>query len=213
MMMNRDRLGFWVKFVAIFLAAIFLLSFIFMGVGTNIQYNLFDLFGNNNQQQGGATVSADEQIKRAEKDVEKNPKDPQAVQTLAGLYLQNSRPDDATRVLEKGREDMPKNAEIANALGSVYAQQAQAAPGKGKEKLFTKAGDAFADATKIEPKNENSYYFAGQSYDQAGDKAQAIKFYNGYLDQAPKGEQAKAVKDRISQILSGENTSGATGGG
>ncbi|HET7478880.1 MAG TPA: tetratricopeptide repeat protein [Rubrobacteraceae bacterium] len=214
MMMNRDRLGFWTKVFAIGLAAVFLLSFIFMGVGTNINYNLFDLFGGNkNAKQGGQTVSAQEQIRQAEKQVEKNPKDPQAVQTLAALYYQNNRPDDATKVLEKGRKDMPKNADIANTLGSVYAQQAQAASDKEKEKLFAKAGDSFADATKLEPKSADSYYFAGQAYDQAGDSAKAIEYYNGYLDRAPKGDQAKAVKDRISQILKGENTTGASGGG
>ena len=34
MMMNRDRLGFWVRLVSIVLAAFFLLSFFFLGLGT-----------------------------------------------------------------------------------------------------------------------------------------------------------------------------------
>ena len=42
MMMNRDRLSFWVRLVAIVLAAFFLISFIFLGLGTNISYNLFE---------------------------------------------------------------------------------------------------------------------------------------------------------------------------
>ena len=37
MMMNRDRLSFWVRLVAILLAAFFLISFIFLGIGTNVQ--------------------------------------------------------------------------------------------------------------------------------------------------------------------------------
>ena len=51
MMMNRERISFWVRLVAILLAAVFLISFIFLGIGTNIQYNLFDLFGNQQKQQ------------------------------------------------------------------------------------------------------------------------------------------------------------------
>ena len=49
MMMNRERLSFWVRLVAILLAAVFIISFVFLGVGTNIQYNIFDLFGNQDQ--------------------------------------------------------------------------------------------------------------------------------------------------------------------
>ena len=49
MMMNRERIGFWVRLVSILLAAVFLISFIFLGVGTNLQYNVFDLFGNQDQ--------------------------------------------------------------------------------------------------------------------------------------------------------------------
>jgi len=41
MMMNRDKLNFWVRVVAIVLSAFFLISFIFLGVGTNISYNVF----------------------------------------------------------------------------------------------------------------------------------------------------------------------------
>ena len=51
MMMNRDRLSFWVRLVSIVLAAFFLISFIFLGIGTNISYNLFELIGNQDQQQ------------------------------------------------------------------------------------------------------------------------------------------------------------------
>jgi hypothetical protein len=36
MMMNRERISFWVRLVAIVLAAFFLISFIFLGVGTNV---------------------------------------------------------------------------------------------------------------------------------------------------------------------------------
>ena len=46
MMMNRERIGFWVRVVAIVLSAFFLISFIFLGVGTNLSYNVFSLFGN-----------------------------------------------------------------------------------------------------------------------------------------------------------------------
>ena len=50
MMMNREKLGFWVRLVSIVLAAFFVVSFIFMGLGTNVNYNLFDLIVFSDQQ-------------------------------------------------------------------------------------------------------------------------------------------------------------------
>ena len=53
MMMNRERIGFWVRLVAILLSVFFIGSFIFVGLGTNVSYNLFELIGGFEQQQGG----------------------------------------------------------------------------------------------------------------------------------------------------------------
>jgi cytochrome c-type biogenesis protein CcmH/NrfG len=209
MMMNRERIGFWVRLVSILLAVFFIGSFIFVGLGTNLNYNLFDLIGGSDQQQqGGQTVGPQEQIEQAEKELEQNPKDPEAIKNLAVLYYQNGRLDDAIRVLERGREVAPDDEEIPILLGQIYSRQAQATPGEEQKKLYEKAGDAYAAATEIEPKNEDAYLLAGEAYDQADQPAQAIKYYNGYLDRAPEGEQAQAVKDRISALLAGGETTG-----
>ena len=209
MMMNRERIGFWVRLVSILLAVFFIGSFIFVGLGTNLNYNLFDLIGGSDQQQqGGKTVGPQEQIEQAEKELEQNPKDPEAIKNLAVLYYQNGRLEDSIRVLERGREVAPDDEEIPILLGQIYSRQAQATPGEEQKKLYEKAGDAYAAATEIEPKNEDAYLLAGGAYDQADQPAQAIKYYNRYLDRAPEGEQAQAVKDRISALLAGGETTG-----
>jgi regulator of sirC expression with transglutaminase-like and TPR domain len=96
-------------------------------------------------------------------------------------------------------------------LGEVYSRQAQvAADEKQRKELYGKAGAAYAAAAETEPDNEDAYLLAGQAYDQADEPAQAIKYYNGYLDREPEGEEAKAVKERISTLLEGpETTTGA----
>ena len=210
MMMNREKIGFWVRLVSILLAVFFVGSFIFMGLGTNVNYNLFDLIGGSDQQQGQQpTDQIQQQIEQAEKELEENPKDPEAIKTLAALYFQENRLDDAVRVLEEGRDAAPKDAEIPVFLGQIYSQQAQATPGGEQKGLYKKAGDAYAAATELEPENEEAYLLAGAAYDQAGEPAQAIKYWNGYLELKPEGEQAAAVKERISALLKGENTTGS----
>jgi cytochrome c-type biogenesis protein CcmH/NrfG len=209
MMMNRERIGFWVRIVAILLAFFFVASFIFVGLGTNVNYNLFDLIGGQDQPPGGQTVDPEDQIAEAEKELEENPEDLDAIKELAALYYQNGRYDDAARVLERGREVAPKDEEIAFTLGQVYLQAAQSTPGEEQEALYEQAGDAFAQAVELEPSNEDAYLFAGESYDRAGQPAEAIKYYNGYLDREPEGEQSEAVKERISALLeSGGETPG-----
>jgi cytochrome c-type biogenesis protein CcmH/NrfG len=212
MMMNRDRLSFWVRLVSIVLAAFFLLSFIFLGLGTNISYNLFELIGNQDQQQQQADQTPDpqEQIAQAEKALEKDPKDPEKIKDLAALYYTAGRYDDAIQVLQRGREVAPQDEEIPTLLGQIYSQQAQAEKGEKQKELLKKAGDAFAAAAEAEPDNAEAYLLAGQAYDQAGRPADAIEYYNGYLDLEPKGENAKKVKDRISALLEGGGSSGSS---
>lgn len=210
-MMNRDRMGFWVRLVAILLAFFFVASFVFVGLGTNVSYNLFDLIGGEDQPPGGQTTDPQDQIEEAEQELEKNPDDPDAVKELAALYYQNGRYDDAARVLQDGREAAPNDAEIPFLLGQVYLQEAQATPGEEQDRLYSQAGDAFAEAAEIEPDNEDAYLFAGESYDRAGEPAEAIKYYNGYLDLEPEGEQSEAVEERISALLEGGGET--TGGG
>ena len=215
MMMNRDKLNFWVRIFAFVIAGVFIFSFAFLGVGGGL--NPLDLFGNKNssqqQQQPGQTVNLQDQIQQAKKNLDKNPKNADAIRSLAILYYRDNQPDKAAQVLEKGRKTLPKNPDIANLSGQVYAQQAQtAAPGQPQKKLYGKSADAFAAATKLQPKNAQSYLYAGQSYDQAGQPAEAIKYWNGYLDLEPKGQQAKQVKDQISQLLKGGGSTGGVSG-
>jgi cytochrome c-type biogenesis protein CcmH/NrfG len=209
MMMNRDRLSFWVRLVSIVLAAFFLISFIFLGLGTNISYNLFEVLGNQDQQQQQANQAPDpqEQIADAEKALEKDPKDPEKIKDLAVLYYTAGRYDDAIRVLQRGREVDPKDEEIPALIGQIYSQQAQAEKGEKQKELLMKAGDAFAASAEAEPDNAEAYLLAGQAYDQAGQPADAIEYYNGYLDLEPKGENAEKVKDRISALLEGSASS------
>jgi cytochrome c-type biogenesis protein CcmH/NrfG len=209
MMMNRNRLSFWVRLVSIVLAAFFLLSFIFLGLGTNISYNLFELIGNQDQQQKQADQAPDppEQIAEAEKALEKDPKNSEKIKDLAALYYTAGRYDDAIQILQLGREVAPQDEEIPALMGQIYTQQAQAEKGEKQKELLKKAGDAFAASAEANPDNAEAYLLAGQAYDQAGQPADAIEYYNGYLDLEPKGEKAEKVKDRISALLEGGKSS------
>ena len=205
MMMNRKRLGRVMAVVAVVLAAFFLLSSVLIGLGmSGGGYNLLELFGNRNQpQQPDQGPTAQDAIDEAKKDLEQNPRDPDAITDLGGLYAQNGQYDEAVKVLQDGREAVPNNAEIPALLGAVYAQQAAGVDPKEQKELYAKAGDSFGVAAEKEGQDEDLYLQAGQSYEQAGEPAEAIKYYNGYLDLEPEGQEAEQVKDRIAALLEG----------
>ena len=214
MMLDRDRLNFWVRFVAIGLSVVFIGSFVLFGIGSNVAYSPMEIFGGgDNDQPAGQTVSSDDQIQTAEQELEQNPEDPDAIVSLAALYYQNNQFEEAEKVLKEGRDAAPQEEDVPMLLGQVYYQQAQAAQGEEQKELYAQAGDAYASATEIDKENEDAYLAAGDAYDQADQPSEAIKYWNVYLEMEPEGEQAEAVKERISALLEGGMTRGESGGG
>lgn len=218
MMMNRDKLGLWARIGAILLAVLFILSGVLFGMTSNSSYNLFDLFGGNSQdQQAAQTTGSQEQIDRTRAELRENPEDPRLIRRLAGLYLQNGQTSDAVRVLEDGRKVAPDDPSLPLVLGQAYDQQAQAlTEEQERQDTYTRAGDSYVAATEIEAnerRDAQAFLLAGQAYEQAGDKGRAIQYWNEYLKIEPEGEQADAVKERISTLLKGGETTGAAGAG
>lgn len=215
MMLDRKKISFWTRIAAIALAVIFVGSFIFLGIGTSLNYNLFELLGGSSKGKEESTSTADDdQVARAQKDLEADPQNPKVIRRLAGLYLQNGQTDSAVEVLEQGREIAPEDPIIPLYLGQAYDQKAQGLTSDEAERKATyeKAGDAYAAATEAKGDQPQAYLLAGQAYEQAGEKGKAIQYYNGYLKLQPESTQADAVKEHITTLLKGETTGGATGG-
>src|SRR5215210_138503 len=215
MMLDRDKITFWTRLGAIVLAVIFVGSFVFMGVGSNVNLNLLDLLGGNSgaQEEQQQTTSSQEQIAQAQQELEENPENPKTIRRLAGLYIQNGQTSEAREVLERGREVAPDDLVISLYLGQAYEREAQAQTDEEKRKAtYEQAGDAYAAAAELQPEKPQAYLAAGQSYEQAGEKGKAIQYWNDYLKLEPNGEQADAVKERISSLLAGEETTGGAAG-
>jgi cytochrome c-type biogenesis protein CcmH/NrfG len=215
MMLDRDKITFWTRLGAIALAVIFVGSFVFMGVGSSINLNLLDLLGGNSgaQEDQQQTTSSEEQITQAQQELDEDPENPRIIRRLAGLYIQNGQTDQAVQVLESGREVAPDDPVIALYLGQAYEREAQAQTDEEERKAtYKQAGDAYAAAAELQEDKPQAYLAAGQAYEQAGDKGRAIEYWNGYLRLDPEGEQADAVKERISNLIEGEETTGGMGG-
>jgi predicted Zn-dependent protease len=214
MMLNRDKITFWTRLGAITLAVIFVFSGIIYGVGTS--GSLLDVFGSDSQgqEQEQTTADSQEQIIRAEQELEEDPENSRIIRRLAGLYIQDGRTEEATEVLERGREAAPEDPVIPLYLGQAYERRAQAQTDEEERKAtYKQAGEAYAAAAELQSDKPQAYLSAGQAYEQAGDKGRAIQYWNGYLELEPEGEQADAVKERIATLLEGEDATGGADGG
>lgn len=201
-MLDRQRINLLTRIGALLLALVFIGSFVLMGVGSTFpSYNIFELFG------GGAQTtpqgnSLQTQIQQAEGDVKANPKDANAVKRLAYLYIQDNQLDKSAAVLEDGQKNSPQDSDIPLLLGQVYQQQAQDEKDPKKQRaLNKKAGDEYAAATKLSPKNAQTFLLAGDAYETAGEPALAVEYWNGYLALEPTGQKADQVKQKISNML------------
>jgi tetratricopeptide (TPR) repeat protein len=225
MMLDRDKVTFWTRLGAIALAVIFVGSFVFMGVGTDINYNLFDLLNDGSaakeekeqKEQKEQKNDTQEQMAQAQQEFEEDPENPRVIKRLAGLYIQNGRTDEAAEVLERGREVAPDDPAIPLNLGQVYEREAQGLTDEEeRQAAYSQAGDAYAAAAEIQgdrPRpTAQAYLAAGQAYEQAGEQSKAIQYWNEYLKLEPEGEQADAVKERIQGLLKGEQQTDATEG-
>lgn len=212
MMMDRNRLSFWTRLVAIVLAAGFLFSSVLYGFTATGSYNLLEVFGGDQQSQQQQPQNLAPQIDEAKQNLQETPKDPEAIKDLGTLYLSDGQTSEGISVLEDGMEAAPDDAEIPMLLGQARLQQAQAQPEGERKDAFRQSGEAFAAATERAPEDADAFLNAGSAYEQAEESGEAIQYYNGYLDLEPDTEQAGQVKDRIQTLLD-EGGSGASGGG
>ncbi len=209
MMLDRDKITFWTRLGAIALAVVFVGSFLFMGVGSEVNISILDLFGGGSGAQEEQTTAADEQVAQAEQALEEDPENPRAIKRLGALYLQEGQTDRAVEVLEKGREVAPDDSVIPLYLGQAHDRKAQGTADEDERKdAYKQAGDAYAAATEIQESKPQPYLLAGQAYEQAGEKGRAIQYWNGFLKLEPEGEQADAVKEQIDTLLKGGDTTG-----
>ena len=84
MMLDRDKITFWTRLGAIALAVIFVGSFVFMGVGTDINYNLFDLLNDGSEakeekEQKDQKNDSREQMAQAEQELEEDPENSRVI--------------------------------------------------------------------------------------------------------------------------------------
>ena len=69
-----------------------------------------------------------------------------------------------------------------------------------KKRNYDAAIERFQDATRYKPRFARAYRLLGEAYDKKGEKAEAVKSYQKYLEILPSAEDVGKVRKRIDKL-------------
>jgi tetratricopeptide (TPR) repeat protein len=116
-----SRLRRHAKWVYVFLAVVFALGFVVLGIGSG-STGITDILRGNF---GGGSGSTSSQIKDQQQKIDRNPKSIDAYLNLSTLYQQDQKTPQAIATLEQAAKVDPKNLDVLNRLAGIYRTQAE----------------------------------------------------------------------------------------
>lgn len=201
MLLDRRRIRRWGKWIALLLAIVFAGGFLFLGVGYGgAGFNLSSIFTGKSQSPAQANTPQ-EKINAYEAQLQKNPKDVQALLGLATVYQENSQLKTAAAVLEQVLVVDPSQKDVYLRLANIYTD-ATVLDYQGAIRILNKA-------TQVDPNNPDIYLKLGIVQNTMGNKSAAVLAWNKYLQLAPNGDNAQVVKDEIAKLTAPTTTTTA----
>lgn len=215
MLLDRRKIRKWAKWVALALAVIFALSFLFMGVGYGgAGFNISEIFtsgGCSSDNSTTATSTVEEQLTAFDKALQANPNDTVALLGVANLFkkLYDQGEGNGTQYLltsAKYLEQLvtvdPTQKDVYLRLANIYLSQ---------EVLdYTSAVAILNKAVTADPQNADVYLKLGIAQKSLGNKSAAVLAWQKYLELAPNGESAATVKDQIAKLTATTTTTAAS---
>ena len=214
MLLDRRKIRRWAKWVALALAIIFVVSFLFLGVGYGgAGFNISQIFTNGGCTSKTATTQAqttNAQIAAYEQTLKTNPKDKDALIGLANVYQQiydsgQSNGDAAllkeATYLQQLIDADPTQVDVSLRLAKLY----MSSPVNDNKSAVTVLNKAVTQA----PDNPDVFLELGVAQRALGNSSAAVMAWQRYLDLAPNGDQASVIRDEI-KVLSETTTTAAS---
>jgi cytochrome c-type biogenesis protein CcmH/NrfG len=214
LLLDRRKIRRWAKWVALILAIIFALSFLFMGVGYGgAGFNISEIFTGGCSSDNGsstATTSVEEQIAAYDKALQANPNDTQALLGVANLFnkLYQDGQGSGTQYLLTSAKYLeqiitidPTQKELYMRLANIYLSQ--------DVKDYTSAVAILNKAVTVDPQNADVYLKLGIAQQGLGNKSAAVMAWQKYLELDPNGEMATTVREQIIKLSETTTTTSA----
>jgi cytochrome c-type biogenesis protein CcmH/NrfG len=187
------------------MAVIFGLSFVFLGVGSGLGFNMSSLRSRGSKSTA-VSGSPTDQIKTYQTQLAKDPKNLTALLSIATQYEQLQAYPQAATYLEQAGQVAPARADIQLRLATLYLNQ--------NVKDYTNAVRVLNKATSIDPSNANAFLQLGVAQRGAGNAKGAALAWSRYLELAPNGDMAQTVRTEMTALSAAQSsTATATAGG
>ena len=201
MLLDRRRIKKWAKWIALILAVVFALSFLFLGVGYGgAGFNLSSIFTDKNSTTATTTVS--DQLKSLQAALAANPKDVTSLLAIATIYQDNQDYTTAATYLEKVLAVDPTQKDVYTRLANLYLGSTV--------NNYQAAATVLNKATEVDPNNPEVYLLLGVAQNGLGQTEAAVMAWSHYLQLDPNGDQAATVKTEIAQLTATTTTPAST---
>jgi cytochrome c-type biogenesis protein CcmH/NrfG len=202
LLLDRRRIRKWAKWIALLLAVIFALSFLFLGVGYGggAGFNIFDLFGNKSST--NTTLSGDEKIVALQAQLQQSPKDVTILQALATAYIAAGDLKTAATYLEQVIVIDPGQKDVYLKLANIYLNQ--------DVSDFAAAAVVLNKAITVDPNNADLFLKLGIAQNSLGNTTAALLAWQKYLSLAPNGDMASVIREQVDKLSKAATTTTST---
>lgn len=188
MLLDRKRINKWGRWVALFLAIVFGVGFLFMGIGYGgAGLDLSSLFTSDNDK--SANQSPEQRLAAFEKALAENPKDVTALVGAATIYQQNDDLNTAAEYLERAIAVDESQKDLYLRLANIYLNS--------KALDYEAAAQVLNKAVAVDPTNPDVFLKLGTAQSNLNNTEAAILAWQKYLELAPNGEMASVVQKQI----------------
>ncbi|MBN1320790.1 MAG: hypothetical protein JXA87_08115 [Thermoleophilia bacterium] len=207
--MDRKKIRRWAKWVALILAIVFALSFLFMGVGYGgAGFDLSAIFrgGGDDREEPQTT---EEKLAAALKVLETNPNDTTKMLEAATLseLMYGEKGDSA--YLQAAADLMESAIQADPGLKEVYLRLANLYLSKEYNNAQA-AVTVLNKATSVDSANPDLFLKLGIAQNSLGNTAAAVMAWEKYLELAPNGEMADVVREQVKKLTATTTTTVGT---
>jgi predicted Zn-dependent protease len=199
LLLDRRKIRKWAKWVALGLAIVFALSFLFLGVGYGgAGFNISEIFSGGCSEKSTQPQTQQEKLDAFLATLESNPYDVTALLGAAEIYQDIDDFTNAATKLEKVIEVDPTQTAIYIRLANIYM--------RSEVGDYESAVTVLNKATTADPGNPEVYLKLGSAQKQLGKIAAAVLAWQKYLQLDPNGSMAQTVRDELEELTAASTT-------
>ena len=202
MLLDRKRIKKWGRWIALFVAIVFVGGFLFMGVGYGgAGFDLSALF-RGDESPAATPQTPEERLAAYQAVLAQNPTDIEAMMGAANVYQQMGNFPAAAMYLENVVVLDPGRKDIYLRLANLYLHADMSD--------FRSAVTVLNKATSVDPTNPDVFLMLGMAQNRLGNTEAAILAWQKYLQLAPDGDMAGVVQEQIDELSKRPTTTTST---